>query len=191
MKFNQNYYAHSAVFSKLDKSGLKEFYSGFISNLPYSLDELFGKIWNTSEFSEWEANFREDSLPRLADWLHIALEATDTSGKKWRAPIPLHLCNQNPPLWDLTDASREIIVAVGMYYGEIMVRQNPGVSWMHFLKSKSMADYGQPVISGSVLYPINPVRVATTFAFGVMDGSESRNGLLSAYEFWKHKILSK
>lgn len=189
MKFTQNYYAHSAVFSRLNKAGLSEFYEGFMANLPYCLDELFGKIWRTSGFSEWDANFAESSLSHLADWLQISLEALDTSGNSMRAPIPLHLYNQNPPLWDFTDESREIIVAVGMYYGEVMVRQNPGVSWVHFLKGKSMADYGQPVISGSVLYAINPVRVATSFAFGVMDGSESRDGLLNAYEFWKKNIL--
>ncbi|WP_343606832.1 hypothetical protein [Roseateles sp.] len=189
MKFTQNYYAHSAVFFEIDKAGLQEFYRGFMANLPYSLDELFGKIWRTPGFSEWEASFREESLLQLADWLQISLEGVDSSNEVRKAPIPSHLCNQQPPLWDFTDASREIIVATGMYYGEVMVRQNPGVSWIHFLKGKSMADYGQPVIGGEVRRVINPVRVATSFAFGIMDGSESRNGLLSAYEFWKQKIL--
>jgi len=183
MKFTQNYCAHSAVFFRVDEAGLQEFYEGFMENLPYSLDELFGKIWRTPGFSEWETSFREESLLQLADWLQISLERVPLSVGAENAP------NQQSLLWDFTDASREIIVATGMYYGEVMVRQNPGVSWIHFLKGKSMADYGQPVIGGAVQRIINPVRVVTSFAFGVMDGSESRNGLLSAYEFWKKNIL--
>lgn len=189
MKFTPNYYAHSAVFFEVDKAGLREFYEGFMAALPYSLDELFAKIWRTPGFSDWEANFHEKSLLRLADWLQCSLEGEDVSGNARKAPIPPELCNAQPPLWDFTDASREIIVAAGMYYGEVMVRRNPGAAWVHFLKGKSMADYGQPVIGGAVRRVINPVRVATSFAFGVMDGSESRNGLLDAYAFWAQRIL--
>lgn len=47
MKFTPNYYAHSAVFFEVDKEGLREFYEGFMAALPYSLDELFAKIWRT------------------------------------------------------------------------------------------------------------------------------------------------
>jgi len=189
MKFTQNYYAHSSIFAKSSKEDLRAFYRAFIENVPYSLDELFGLIWKTEGFSKWPASFHENSLPALGEWMKSALQILSPEGMLLPSPKSPEWQGLKTSAWDFSDRSREMIVAVGMYYGEIMVRNNPGVTWVHLLENKKSADFGQPVIGGEVRRIINPVRVATSFSFGIVDGSESSDGLLLAYRFWRDNLL--
>lgn len=84
----------------------------------------------------------------------------------------------------LSDQEKSLAVMVGMYYGDVAVRNNPELSWVQLKGSKKEADYGQPVISGPGLLPTNPVRISNAFACGIADGSRSGSRLRETYEYW-------
>ncbi|WP_431263008.1 hypothetical protein ACQ859_23490 [Roseateles chitinivorans] len=187
MKFTANYHPHSAVFAQMSKDGLQEFHEGFLSNVPYCLDELFRRVWQSPEFLRWQADFSAASLTGLVRWLRTALRIVDRAGCEGPLPLAGQQLESSSGV-DFTDESRQLIVAAGMYYGEVMVRQSAGVRWEQSLRSRKDADFGQAVISGDVVRPINPVRVLTSVAFGLMNGTESDDGLRCAFSFWQENI---
>ena len=71
---------------------------------------------------------------------------------------------------------------VGMYFGQVVLKNLPGTRWDQVLKNKKDADYGQPVIMGFGAAPLNPVWILVTTAYGVSRKKAAR--LRELYETW-------
>jgi hypothetical protein len=57
------------------------------------------------------------------------------------------------------------------------------------LRNKRLADYGQLTIAGGEAVPINPVRIVSSFAYGVASGEKDGKQLREMYEYWANLSL--
>lgn len=185
MKFTTAYTPVTTAFALMTKKELSDFYEGFILNVPYCLDELIQSVWQTPGFDSWRADFSPESLGALGEWFAIKLKKTKSSSDAVQFST---VAQASPADWDLTDEEKSSAVKVGMYYGEVAIRNHPLLSWMQLKGSKKLADYGQPVIGGPGIIPTNPVRVANAFAWGIADGSRTGSRLQETYDSWMKMI---
>jgi hypothetical protein len=71
------------------------------------------------------------------------------------------------PKEELTNKSFSLAMDIGMYFGQVVLKNLPGTRWDQPLRNKKFADYGQPVILGFGKVPLNPVRVMVTTAYRI------------------------
>ena len=175
MTFTTAYTPVSAAFASMGAKELKSFYEGFMLNKPYCLDDLIQAVWQTSGYEQWSADFSPESLDVLGEWFAARISDSAQTAK-------------DAAVRDMSDEEKALAVAVGMYYGEVAVRNNPQLGWHQLKGNKKQADYGQPVISDSGKLPTNPVRVAHAFASGIADGSKAAGRLRETYDYWMQLI---
>ncbi|WP_248767180.1 hypothetical protein [Pseudomonas sp. MWU12-2345] len=191
MEFTTSYSPVTMAFASMTKKELSDFYKWFMLNLPYCLDELIQAVWKTSGFESWSADFSPESLGMLGEWFAARVERRDlTPGEideiKSKMTSVIEVTT-----WGLTCESESLAVCVGMYYGQVAIKNNPLLSWEQLKGSKKLADYGQPVISGLGVVPINPVRVANALAFGIVRGSKTGSRLRESYDYWSKLVMPK
>ena len=181
-----NYSPHSEIFRGMTKKQIKEFYQWFMTSLPYCIEELMQLVANTPGFEKWEADDSPDSLEGLGAWFAKQVEKRDYSLEEIeyikqsnKSGIEIEITP-----WGLTEQTKSLALYVGMYYGCVAIKSNPALHWEQCLNNKKFADYGQPVLNGVGVVPINPVGVAHSIAFGIIDGTENGGALRKAYEFW-------
>lgn len=182
--FTTNYSPTTTAFSSMAKEDLDDFYRWFMINLPHCMEELMQLVRSTPEFESWNPDYSPDSLDVLGDWLATKAkkrELTQYGMTMLESRMP---CPVGVPSWDLTEETKSLSVYVGMYYGQVALQNNPSLKWAQALQDKRMADFGQPVLAGPGTIPINPVRVANSFACGLVDGSKTGSNLRKAYEYW-------
>jgi hypothetical protein len=185
-----NYSPNSEIFLQMNKKKLKEFYQWFMISLPYCIEELMQLIANTPGFESWDADDSPNSLNGLGAWFATKVEKRELTSEE----IEIIKSKQTRPVefasWDLTDETKSLALYVGMYYGEVAVRNNPLVKWEHLLSNRKFADYGQPILSGAGIVPINPVRVAHSIAReSITDGKKVGDELRKAYDYWSKLVM--
>lgn len=166
----------TTAFASAASNELERFYAGFILNKPYCLDELIQTVWQTPGYEQWGADFSRESLDALGEWFAARIRNVETV--------------KDAAGGDLSDEVKSLAVAVGMYYGEVAVRNNPQLGWHQLKGHKKQADFGQPVISDSGKLPTNPVRVAHAFASGLAEGSKTAGQIRQTYDYWMQLIKS-
>jgi hypothetical protein len=185
-----NYSPNSAVFLEMDKKKLKEFYQWFMLSLPYCIEELMQLIANTPGFESWEADDSPKSLDVLGAWFATKVEKRDFTSEEIEAIKSKQTKLVEFTSWDLTDETKSLALYVGMYYGEVVLRNNPLVKWEQLLSARKFADYGQPILNGVGVVPINPVRVAHSVAREfITDGKKGGGELRKAYDYWSKLVM--
>lgn len=185
-----NYSPNSEIFLKMDKKKLKEFYQWFMTSLPYCIEELMQLITNTTGFESWDADDSPNSLDGLGAWFATKVKKREFTSEeietiKSKQMMPIEFAS-----WDLTDETKSLALYVGMYYGEVALRNNPLLKWEQLLGSRKFADYGQPILRGPGIVPINPVRVAHSIARGfITDGKKDGAELRKAYDYWAKLVM--
>ncbi|WP_367374520.1 hypothetical protein [Pseudomonas lini] len=185
MSFTTTYTPVTTAFASMTKKELRDFYGGFVLNLPYCLDELIQAVWQTRGFESWNADFSPESLDVLGEWFATKIQKRDLSSEGVTCSTVGQI---SLDARDLADEEKTLAVKVGMYYGEVAIRNHPSLSWMQLKGSKKLADYGQPVVAGPSIIPTNPVRVANAFAWGIADGSRVGSRLRETYDCWMKMI---
>lgn len=163
----------TSAFAAATPNELKVFFDAFMLNKPYCLDGLIQSVWQTPGYEQWSADFSPESLNAVGEWFAARIRERAQSSSA------------------VEKGSEEVVslaVAVGMYYGEVAVRNNRPLGWHLLSGSKRQADYGQPVVSRSGKLPTNPVRVAHAFASGIADGSKAAGRLRETYDYWMQLI---
>ena len=184
MKFTTAYTPVTTAFASMSTKELNGFYEGFMLNKPYCLDELIQAVWQTPGYEDWRADFSPESLDLLAEWLAFQMTKVNLSSKGDTLAEDSVASAAGVEVSDMSDEERSLAVLVGMYYGEVAVRNNPLLSWSQLKGNKKQADYGQPVISASGKLPTNPMRVVNAFACGLADGSRTSARLRETYDYW-------
>ncbi|MFZ6768534.1 hypothetical protein ACO0LM_15860 [Undibacterium sp. Di26W] len=193
MKFAPNYFPrpgstyspNPGIFWAMDKNQLKEFYEWFMSSLPYCLEELMQLVVGTPGFEDWNADDSPDSLNGLGDWFAMQVETRELSQDELQAIKATLISPIEIQTWTLTDETKSLALYVGMYYGEVAIKNNPLLKWEQSVQmagKKKMVDYGQPVVAGGNFVPTNPVRVAHVFANGIASGGQTGRRLREVYE---------
>ena len=191
MEFTIAYTPVTDSFFSMNSKELNSFYDLFMLNKPYCLDELIQAVWHTPGYESWNADFSPESLDGVAEWLasRIYKEQLSSTVNETGNDSIAGTADLNTPV--LSEEAMSLAVLVGMYYGEVAVRNNPELSWSQLKGNKKQADYGQPVISASGSLPTNPVRVAHAFACAIADGSKTLGRLRETYNYWMQLIKAK
>jgi hypothetical protein len=184
MLFTTNYNPVTMAFINMPKKDLKEFYQGFIENIPRCILDLSSNVNKSIGYENWRPNFSPDSLNMLGAWLSLQLKTRDMTAEEVDAikksmKFPIEFERKV-----LTGESRSLVVQTGMYFGEVFVKNYPSLQWGLITSGKKMGDtYGQPVVTGFKISPLNPVWIVGVFASGYAFDRKKRQ-LREMYQVW-------
>ncbi|BEV71197.1 hypothetical protein THUN1379_06790 [Paludibacterium sp. THUN1379] len=179
-----SYSPNSRYFIGMNKIELKDFYQWFMASLPYCIEELMQLVMNVNGFENWNADDSPESLDVLGSWFVTQVAKRDFNPQELSSIEDSVGKSVDFSKWELTEKTKSLAFYVGMYYGEVAVKNRLGAKWGQSVSNKSNADYGQPIISGEGILPINPVRVAHSIACRVVDGNADGTSLRKAYDYW-------
>jgi hypothetical protein len=139
-------------------------------------------VKNTPGYENWAPNETPESLEALGRWFEGQVEtrkkaADEIEETRSKLTFPIDI-----PEEELTDGTFSLSMDIGMYFGQVIIKNLPGTEWDQPLKNKRLADYGQPVIMGFGTVPLNPVRVMVTTAYGIARKKPAR--LCELYDTW-------
>jgi hypothetical protein len=138
----------------------------------------------TPGFESWQPDGSPDSLGPLGVWFVARVQTRGRTAaemetlRQQMAPIT------DVPDWELTEETFSLAMDVGMYFGEVVLKNMPGTRWDQILKDRRDMDYGQVVIMGFGRVPMNPVNLVVAIAYGVRQGRFSGGRLRELYEIW-------
>lgn len=180
------------LFGAMDMKQLRDFYDWFMTSLPYCIEELMQLVVNTPGFQHWNADDSPDSLNMLGEWFAMQVETRELSTEE----LQLIKATLTGPIeiqtWTLTEETKSLALYVGMYYGEVAIKNNQLLKWEQSFKmtgKKKIADYGQPVVAGGNFLPKNPVRIAHVFANGIAGGMQTGRRLRETFDYSEKLML--
>ena len=169
---------------------IRDYGAWFRRLLPDRVAELTSEVRQTADLAKWEADHTPDSLRALEVWFATRVEtrprsADELDAIRRRLALPIEL-----PKETLTDRTRSLATDLGMYFGEVVLKNVPGTRWEQVTKgSRRFIDYGQPVVVGTGKVPLNPLRVITMTAWRVAGGGVA--DLADLYGTWSGMLATK
>jgi hypothetical protein len=162
---------------------LRTYAEWFIGAIPGRLTQLASAVNSSNGDLTWQADRSETSLDELGRWLCRHVETrVKTSAEREHAQALLSRFGE-PSATELTDRTVSLSLDVGMYFGEVLLAQRPGLVWTQEVTSRRSVDYGHMVIRVADV-PLNPVRVALNIAYSVAKGADASAKLRSVYSHW-------
>jgi hypothetical protein len=76
---------------------------------------------------------------------------------------------------------------IGMYFGQVVLKNLAGTRWDQSPKNPRFVDYGQPVIMGFGIVSLNPVRIAVTLAYAFAAQERLGERLRELFDVWSEK----
>jgi len=174
-------------FREMSKRELGAYREWFHSVMPQRTAELAEAVRGTPGFDGWIPDLTPDWLSLLCEWYRREAETrqrTDAEmGKiKSRLTFPIDVPNQ-----ELTNRTFSLAMDVGMYFGQVIMKNVPGTRWDQPTKNPKFADHGQPVILGFGTVPLNPVRIAVTLAYAFAAKEQTGYRLRVLFDVWSRK----
>ena len=144
--------------------------------------ELTRAVRNTPGNEEWEPNATRDSLEPLGRWFEGQVETRKKTREeieetRSKLTFPVEI-----PEEELTNRTFSLAMDIGMYFGQVILKNLPGTRWDQPLKNKKLAEYGQPVIMGFGPVPLSPVNVMVMTAYAISRQKPAR--LRELYDTW-------
>ena len=174
---------------ELSKRELREYDRWFHEVTPERVGELADFVRRSPGFEHWRPDYSRGSLDSLGRWLATKVETRQRTQEELdeiasRLPHREYV-SQNA----LTDRTISLAYDVGMYLGEVLVRNNPTLGWDQIFGSKRFIDYGRPVIVGfRGKVPFNPVGMLLTYVGKLERGTDRGRGLRELYDVWINLI---
>ena len=136
-------------FQSKTKEELKLYAKWFEENKESRLQELIKAVKTTKGYENWEADYSPESLKMLGKWFEENVETEKLSEEEYkekRAAVPDYIEIQD---WDITIKTRSLAVDIGIYFGEVFIKNHKGLKWEQYLtRSKYHMDKGHMVIKG-------------------------------------------
>ena len=136
-------------FQSKTKEELKLYAKWFEENKESRLQELIKAVKTTKGYENWEADYSPESLKMLGKWFEENVETEKLSEEEYkekRAAVPDYIEIQD---WDITIKTRSLAVDIGIYFGEVFIKNHEGLKWeQYFSRSKYHMDKGHMVIKG-------------------------------------------
>jgi hypothetical protein len=175
-------------FEDRPKKDLVAYRDWFHAVMPERLAELTRAVTSTSRFENWKADLGPDSLGPLGEWFLREVETRKRTEEelgeiKDGLSFPIDVPDE-----ELTNRTFSLAMDIGMYLGQVILKNVPGTSWDQPVKSPKLVDHGQPVIKGAGKVPLNPVRITVTLAYGLAANKETGGGLRTIYDIWSKKL---
>ncbi len=185
------------IFVEMSRKELTDYYSWFMVMIPERVKELAQAVRLTPGFRTWRPDRTPESLAALGQWFAGQVETRprtidelrkideklnsgfsnkiDTSGEEFNK--------------QLTIKTFSLSVDIGMYLGQVFLKNHSSLRWTQYLSDKRFVDYGQPVLVEFRGGPLNPVRIMVVLARGLADKTRDGRRLLELYNIWAKKVV--
>ena len=163
---------------EMTKRELKELADWFHGAVPYRIKVLEGAVRATPGFEGWRPDLSPESLIPLSLWFEKQVETQKKTKAEFEADKALLGELGEPRGWTLTEKTASIAADVGIYFGQVVLKNVPGTRWSQVLRNKRDFHYGRPVIVGSGKAPLEPIGIMLVSALKVVSGERADFGKL-------------
>lgn len=171
-------------FSSKTVAELKLYSVWFFENKNERINQLLELININNNNKPIILDFNISSLVPLGKWLVKNVKVEKLSEVEFiakRNSIPSYIELND---WDLSIKTRSILVDIGIYFGEVVIKNNSGCEWkQYFSKIKDDVDNGHLVINIGK-DRMNPIWLLYIIGLKIADGNENNEILLNLYETW-------
>jgi len=167
-------------FREMPKPELKAYAAWFHDSFAERQAELAGAVQRTPGFEAWTPDLSAGSVEALGNWFVDQVEVRSRTSEELGALAEWVSASKH----ELTNRTFSLAYDIGMYFGRAVIEVRRGARWDQPLGNKKFADYGQPVIEGLGVVPLNPVRIAVTLAYGIAARTKGRGRLRELYDYW-------
>ena len=176
-------------FREMTRREAKAYHLWFVEQIPMriSILEQAVRSTNDSEFQSWAADETVESLDALGKWFafHVNLrKRTEKEKEEIYSGAPLWFRRVQIEDWELANKTFSLAVDIGIYLGQVFVKNRLDIRWEMLKNSKNDADYQQPVLVGFGNLVCNPLRLAVTLAYDFARGSQPPGRLRELFELW-------
>jgi hypothetical protein len=166
----------------MSKKDLSAYATWFHKVTPERISELTKAVKNTPGYESWEPDLTPESLDALGRWFEAQVETRkktvdEIQETREKLTFPIDI-----PEEELTNKSFSLAMDIGMYFGQVILKNLPGTRWDQPLRNKRDADYGQPVIMGFGAAPLNPLSIGVTTAYAISRRKPAR--LRELFDTW-------
>lgn len=172
-------------FHNKTKDELKLYFEWFFKHKEARLEELFSLIKLAEGYENWNADYSKGSFYTLGEWLeeNVTIEKlTKEEYDKKRTLTPAYIEIED---WDLTLKTRSVLFDMGIYFGEVFIKNNQGLKWVQFFTKRK-----QHIDQGHIIIPLkkdnlNPIWVMLVIGFKFAKKTANKNILKETYEMWE------
>jgi hypothetical protein len=179
-------------FDQMSKKELKDYFQWFQSVMPDRIMELTNVVKGSPGFEKWVPDLTPESLGPLGNWLATHVETRSRTPEEFE-----HIRSQTPYRFEistseLTNKTFSLAMDVGAYLAQVFLRNHASLKWEQSVRgSKTYIDYGQPIIEGFGVTPLNPIRIAVTLAYGLANKTKTGARLRELYDIWSKDITQQ
>ncbi|GMR08463.1 MAG: hypothetical protein BMS9Abin26_1468 [Gammaproteobacteria bacterium] len=173
-------------FRNMSKDDILEYGKWFHQVVPDRIKELTKYVNSTPDYESWTPDLSPGSLGILGNWFEGQVEDRDKTIEEIEETRSKLIFPVDIPDKELTNESFSLSMDIGMYFGQVILNNIAGAKWEQELKNQKLADYGQPVIFGSGVVALNPVRVIIMTAYGILNKKPAK--LKDLYDIWEQML---
>ena len=191
-KYRSALLSFSKSFRDMNQQELQALYNWYVSVIPKRIQVLTEAVKGTSGYESWEPDFSPDSLELLGRWFAHTIKTRNRTREEKKEIYA------NAPEWfkhvkvsdeTLTTQTLSLAFDIGMYVGQVFLKNNPRLRWFHELRRKDDIHYGYPVIAGFIKeICFNPTHMLRVYARKLMD-KENKSTLKDLYTIWIEKYM--
>jgi len=90
---------------------------------------------------------------------------------------------------DLSETTVSICFDIGVYFGEVLIKNNSQLQWTYCIAPRRHVDYGQPVIKGNTKMDLNPRRIFEVIASKFVNyKSMPEDQIVELYDIWLESL---
>ena len=176
-------------FREMSKRELADYAKWFHASIPERIAQLESAVRSTPGYESWRATAEPETLGSLGAWFvdHVTVRP--------RSPEEIAQLQQrsamlaSPPTTDLTNETFSLAMDIGMYFARTLQQAYPQLQWTQYLDNKKFAHYGQPVLIGFGVVPLNPVHIAVTLGYGIAAGKQKGTRLTELFAVWSKQAV--
>jgi hypothetical protein len=175
-------------FREMSKQELKDYYQWFREIIPERVTELARAVRSASEFENWQPDCTPESLDVLGRWFSGQIETRTRADQELQEIKGRSAFAVEVPGEELSNRSFSLAMDIGMYFSQVLLKNNPSLKWEQPFGNKQFVDYGQPVLVKFGPAPFNPVRMMVTLAYGLASKKKTGEALKDIYAIWARLV---
>lgn len=176
-------------FSKRSIKELRQYRAWFFDNKQSRLDELNALIHRTPGYADWKMDYSKESLFQLGEFLKHVVEIRPLSPEVYKQQREYFPPEIDILDWELTPRTVSILIDLGMYVGDVLIKNHPGLKWIQYPgRGKIDANYGHMVILINTNNWVNPTRAMYITGLKVAKGTFTQEWFINSYNFWSDSV---
>ena len=176
-------------FSKHSIKELRQYRTWFFDTKQSRLDELNALICRTPGYADWKMDYSEESLFQLGEFLKHVVEIRPLSPEVYKQRRESTSYYIDVSDWELTPRTISILIDLGMYVGDVLIKNHPGLKWIQYPgRGKIDANYGHMVILINTNNWVNPTRAMYITGLKVAKGTFTQEWFINSYNFWSDSV---